>query len=747
MNNDSSINSNLHHTHIGGNYTGGDCTTNHYHQSPASEPRGFIVTHTSDSKPTSHFMGRERELAHLRTNAEEGRKSILVSGMGGIGKTHICRQLFKEYHERHLRKESLPFQHIGYIQYDGNMDSSLVSCLIYPKPTDQAAQVEAAWHELALLADKGLLLFVDNVSSSIGGDPSLQKLCSLPSPVILTSRLKYFDSQNAFELYPIDSLPLEECRKLYLKITGDTPDHQQALDEILDIRAARHTLTVELLARTAASNEWGIPTLLDKLKSNGFRIPYEDGDQTVALMDAYEKLFILSALNDAEINILEAFSLFPYLPLHKDTCTAWLLPDAGEKSDELIFWKLYRKGWLQHEEKAGYMMHPILSQFIRERQKPSWPRHSAVAAAVWQAITIPDNGRLAGCRPFLPFAESLIAQLDEIPQQTHASLLNALGYTLHRIGAYARALPLYKQALRICEAALGDSHPDTATSCNNLAGLYRSQGDYARALPLYEKALRIREADLGDSHPDTATSYNNLAALYESQGDYARALPLYEKALRICEAALGDSHPDTARSYNNLAGLYESQGDYARALPLYKQALRICEAALGDSHPDTATSCNNLAGLYRSQGDYARALPLYEKALRIREADLGDSHPDTATSYNNLAALYESQGDYARALPLYEKALRICEAALGDSHPDTATSYNNLAFLYNCRGDYDQAFPLFQKALNICRDMLGEQHPTTRSILGNTIYCLYQQSGAACSFEEWLEQQVPPTEE
>ncbi|MBT9449864.1 ATP-binding protein [Akkermansia glycaniphila] len=663
MNNDPSVNNHIRGTHIGGNYTGGDCTTNHYHQSPAPEPRGFIVTHTSDIKPTSHFMGRESELAHLRTNVEAGRKSILVSGMGGIGKTHICRQLFKEYHERHLRKESLPFQHIGYIQYDGNMDSSLISCLIYPKPTDQAAQVEAAWRELALLADKGLLLFVDNVSNSIGDDPSLLKLCTLPSPVILTSRLKYFDSQNAFELYAIDSLPLEECRKLYLKITGDTPDHQQALDEILDIRAARHTLTVELLAHTAASNEWGIPTLLDKLKSNGFRITYEDGDQTVALMDAYEKLFILSALNDAEINILEAFSLFPYLPLHKDTCIAWLLPDAGEKADELIFRKLYRKGWLQHEEKAGYMMHPILSQFIRERQKPSWPIHSAVVSAVWQAITIPDNGRLAGCRPFLPFAESLIAQLSKIPQQTNADLLNDLGYTLDQIGAYAQALPLYKQALRICEAALGDNHPSTATSYNNLAGLYKRQGDYERALPLYEKALRIREAALGDNHPSTARIYNNLASLYDSQGDYERALPLYEKALRIHEAALGENHPTTA------------------------------------------------------------------------------------ASYNNLARLYRSQSDYTRALSLYAKALRICEIALGENHPDTATSYNNLAFLYDSQGDHDQAFPLFQKALNICRDMLGEQHPTTRTILENANYCMYRQSGAACSFEEWLEQQAPTTEE
>ena len=81
-------------------------------------------------------------------------------------------------------------------------------------------------------------------------------------------------------------------------------------------------------------------------------------------------------------------------------------------------------------------------------------------------------------------------------------------------------------------------------------------GEYAKAEPLYQEALRIRQKVLGPEHPDTARSLNNLAALYLAMGEYAKAEPFFQEALRIRQKVLGPEHPDTARSLNNLAKLY-----------------------------------------------------------------------------------------------------------------------------------------------------------------------------------------------
>ena len=51
---------------------------------------------------------------------------------------------------------------------------------------------------------------------------------------------------------------------------------------------------------------------------------------------------------------------------------------------------------------------------------------------------------------------------------------------------------------------LGETHPSTLVSLNNLAGLYESQGRYGEAEPLYEQALQLRRDVLGRDPPLTA---------------------------------------------------------------------------------------------------------------------------------------------------------------------------------------------------------------------------------------------------
>jgi len=71
--------------------------------------------------------------------------------------------------------------------------------------------------------------------------------------------------------------------------------------------------------------------------------------------------------------------------------------------------------------------------------------------------------------------------------------------------------------------------------------------------------LATRKEVSGDRHPDTLTSMNNLAALYKSQGKYDEAEPLYVECLATSKQVLGDRHPSTLTFMNNLAGLYERQ--------------------------------------------------------------------------------------------------------------------------------------------------------------------------------------------
>jgi tetratricopeptide (TPR) repeat protein len=75
----------------------------------------------------------------------------------------------------------------------------------------------------------------------------------------------------------------------------------------------------------------------------------------------------------------------------------------------------------------------------------------------------------------------------------------------------------------------------------------------SRAIPLYEQALADRRRILGQDHPQTLTSGNNLAGAYQAAGDLDRAIPLFEQALADCVRVLGADHPQTKIVRGNLA--------------------------------------------------------------------------------------------------------------------------------------------------------------------------------------------------
>jgi tetratricopeptide (TPR) repeat protein len=319
-----------------------------------------------------------------------------------------------------------------------------------------------------------------------------------------------------------------------------------------------------------------------------------------------------------------------------------------------------------------------------------------------------------------------------------AASYNNVAFNLNAQGQYVAAQEGYQKALAIRRKVLGEDHPDTASSYNNVAANLKDQGQYAAAQEGFQKALAIYRNVLGEEHPYTAQSYNNVAANLEAQGKYAAAREGYQKALAIYRKVLGEEHPDTATGYNNVAGNLQAQGQYAAAAEGHQKALDIRRKVLGDEHPHTAASYNNVAGNLQDQGQYAAAQEVYQKALDIRRKVLGEEHPHTAASYNNVAANLQAQGQYAAAAEDFKKALHIKRKVLGEEHPDTALSYSNLAGNLQDQGQYAAAQEGYQKALAIRRKVLGEEHPDTASSYNNEAFNLNAQGKYAEAERSWL---------
>jgi len=168
----------------------------------------------------------------------------------------------------------------------------------------------------------------------------------------------------------------------------------------------------------------------------------------------------------------------------------------------------------------------------------------------------------------LIFASPLWGEEDH---ESKLEQLNFQAWKAYQEGRYKEGVSFAKDAYQYTRKHLGDTHPDTIASLNNLALLYNAQGRYGEAEQLYTKALQIREKVLGKENPSTITSMNNLAMLYKYQGRYGEAEQLYTKALQLHEKVLGKEHPNTIDTGLNYIGLLVNKGSIKAAFRLLKK--------------------------------------------------------------------------------------------------------------------------------------------------------------------------------
>jgi len=234
---------------------------------------------------------------------------------------------------------------------------------------------------------------------------------------------------------------------------------------------------------------------------------------------------------------------------------------------------------------------------------------------------------------------------------------------------YARAMALFRCALKLRTALAGPEDPAVAETMNAMGELYRARTEYSRAEELLTGALEIRERVLGKEDVFTAESLNSLAKLMTARLQFTQAEPLFQRALAIRRKVLGDGHPLTAESQNDLAELYLAMTDFKNAEPLLRAALAVRERALGAGHPDTALTVGNLAELYRSVGRYGEAESCLRRLIALREMLFGPDSSAAASALVSCAEVLEAEKKPAEAMALYRRALASWECLLGpDDH-------------------------------------------------------------------------------
>jgi tetratricopeptide (TPR) repeat protein len=682
--------------------------------------------------PSERFTGRAKDLWNLHALLHRDRLTVItgrtgpstaqVRGLGGIGKTLLAVEYVARF------GAGFPGGIFWIDTANRTPESARVDAAIaLGVPADKPEQLRAA-----LLGCGSYLWVADNLPSGLS-QAEVEAWCAPTSNgrTLVTTRSKTWGAMGG--TLDLDVLAPDEALELLTRRRPTTTEVAAA--EELCRRVGYHPLTVDVLGALIGLHSSETPyaawrAQLDHPSADALRLGERLAEELPTGSARYVGTVLRASLEGLAPEALDLLLLSVSLaeaPIPAALAVAVLTRlAAGDGAAAELRWTLgvdagVSRSLLDRKqaEAPQYAVHPVVRRVLRyegDAGRVEVLREAALAAVLEQfdgAGDIRNHRRIA---PLVPHAKTLGRPL---ATQAEQRMEGVVAHFHHVRGDYPEARHLYERALEAMTRLLGEEHPDTLGSLQNLAGTLDAQGDLPGARRLFERALEARTRLLGEEHPDTLNTLQNLAATLKAQGDLPGARRLFERALEARTRLLGEEHPDTLSTLHNLAATLKAQGDLRGARRLEERALEARTRLLGEEHPDTLRTLQNLAATLKAQGDLPGARRLYRRALEAMTRLLGEEHPVTLTTLQNLAGTLKAQGDLPGARRLDERALEARGRLLGEEHPDTLNTLHNLAGTLYAQGDLPGARRLYQRALEARGRLLGEEHPDTLTTLQN----------------------------
>src|SRR5881409_1693445 len=126
-----------------------------------------------------------------------------------------------------------------------------------------------------------------------------------------------------------------------------------------------------------------------------------------------------------------------------------------------------------------------------------------------------------------------------------AENLVALGMLRAAQARLPEAEQLVRSGLQMSQATLRTGHPATARATHALGEILEDQGAYAKAIPVLEEAVRLQSGP-GGVRADLAASLTELANCHFYTGDYATSDSINRRVLEMDRQLYGERHPHVA---------------------------------------------------------------------------------------------------------------------------------------------------------------------------------------------------------
>lgn len=696
------------------------------------------------------LMGRKEELNELNDLVLIKGNALLVSAVGGLGKTELVKKFLSNLLKRKTYESGIEV--VAWVSYSNNDIRLSIKGAFHLK-----CELEDVWSvvwEIISEYRQKLLLVIDNIENS--EDEFLNKLYSLPCRIIVTSRQReLLGFKQTLVLKP---LKMESCRELFYKHYTFHERNNETLNDIINL-TSRLTIMIVFIAKAACLEEIGLNKLYERLVAKGFKLSDEDvscehekmhNDETIIKQMCI--LFSLVKYSDEDKKILTYISIIPNLQFDFAKAKKWF---SIKKNSSLM--KLFKMGMLEQvttNKKHIYWIHSVIAAAVREQQKEhlydiSRPFVDIMADELdfqknegreyEKAYLIPFSWSIAdimeshwnnerdtlflnnlfhicfACSNY-SLCETLIEKVIEIqsdPKNDFDFMELAFSYRnkIDLLLQYDRA----SEASELLEKAAALFSENNATDSQRgimdfqYGVLYQIRADFEKSKVYMQNCIDKAETDDSASAMDKSTSYYNMGRMLLDAGEYFAAYDYIKKAIELDS---GEDNASKIISYCTLASIctdlislgYTEYTDEAR--DCFVRTIKFREKNLGKLHADTAVAYHDYALFLLTLGYYDKsqldeALKYNEKAGNIEIRIFSENSVTRMRNLNTKALILDEMGRQDEALELYKHIIEKTEKMSSDYETDLALFIYNYGQALRDRGLVDEAIPLYERCIKI----------------------------------------------
>jgi predicted ATPase/class 3 adenylate cyclase len=651
----------------------------------------FPPPRTLDARPNNlpiqitSFIGREKELAKVKSLLMNGARLLTLTGPGGTGKTRLALQAAAETLTEFA--DGAYFVDLAPIADSGLVISTIAETLGVTEGPARPLQESLQAH----LKEKEVLLVLDNFEQVVEAGAAVEQLLQAAPrlKVLVTSRAvlhRYGESEfpvpplalpDPSHLPDLAALSQYEAVALFIeRAMAVKPSFAVTNDNapaVADITARLDGLPLAIELAASRVKVLAPQQILERL---GQRLPL----LTSRMSDAPERRRTLRGtiewsydlLDEDERRLFEHVSVFvggSTIEAMESVCSLAGATDTLDGLASLVDKSLIR----QVETDEGdprFMMLETIREYAQDRLRESGDgddlarRHAqfflALAEEAEPNLTGPEGvqwvNRLTHDHDNIRAA--LRWSIETNQADVGLRLAGAVWRFWHQRAHFQEARAWFDELLSLPGAA--EAGAARAKGLTGLGGIAYWQGDYSAAESAYEEAVAIQR-DVGDER-DITEAMLNLSFMPALRGDVPASLRLYEEVIEGFER-IGDTEKASYVKAMLGYGLM-MEGDVTAARPLIEESFNLAERS-GDAFM-TAGAYQMMGQLERLSGNLAEAGAQYREALR-RYREAGDN-ASTLEPIEAIALVAAAQGDFNRAVRL-TAAARAAREAMGGGPP------------------------------------------------------------------------------